>query len=62
MTTRCIQCSTAPLDVKATLEKMNADIQALAAALDTAAAKLNADAGVTDTNYVTTNAAGLTAK
>jgi hypothetical protein len=61
MTTRCIQCSTAPLDVKAALEKMNTDIANLAAAVDTMATKLNADAGVTDTNYATGNAAARTA-
>lgn len=36
------------------------DVAAIAAALDTLATKLNADAGVTDTDYDTTNAAGLT--
>ena len=36
------------------------DVAAIAAALDTLATKLNADAGVTDEDYDATNAAGLT--
>lgn len=39
---------------------LRADITALATALDTLATKLNADAGVTDTNYATGNAAAVT--
>ncbi len=39
---------------------LRADIAALSTALDTLAAKLNADAGVTDTNYATNNAAAVT--
>lgn len=36
------------------------DVTMLATRLDTLAAKLNADAGVTDANYVTTQVASLT--
>ena len=38
-----------------------ADVARVAGALDTLATKLNADAGVTDTNYGTGNVAALTA-
>lgn len=37
------------------------DVTAVATALDTLATKLNADGGVTDTNYATGNAAAITA-
>lgn len=36
------------------------DVTMLATRMDTLATKLNADAGVTDTNYVTTQVASLT--
>lgn len=36
------------------------DVTMLATRMDTLAAKLNADAGVTDVNYVTTQVASLT--
>lgn len=39
---------------------LRTDLATLAAALDTLATKLNADAGVTDTNYATGNAAAIT--
>ena len=38
-----------------------ADVARVAGALDTLATKLNADAGVTDTNYATGNSAAITA-
>ena len=38
-----------------------ADVKRVAGALDTLATKLNADAGVTDTNYATGNSAAITA-
>ena len=38
-----------------------ADVARVAGALDTLATKLNADGGVTDTNYATGNVAALTA-
>lgn len=41
----------------ADLTALRTSIVAILAAMDTLATKLNADAGVTDTNYVTTNAA-----
>jgi len=37
------------------------DVAALASAVDTLAAKLNSDAGVTDANYSVANAAAVTA-
>lgn len=36
------------------------DVTMLATRMDTLATKLNADAGVTDTNYVTTQVASIT--
>lgn len=47
----------AQIDVLASLLT---DVTMLATRMDTLAAKLNADAGVTDTNYVTTQVASLT--
>jgi hypothetical protein len=41
----------------ADLTALRTSIVAILAAMDTLATKLNADAGVTDANYVTTNAA-----
>jgi hypothetical protein len=45
-----------------TAKELVADTRLLAARLDAMATKLNTDAGVTDTNYATTTAAGLKAK
>lgn len=42
------------------LTSLRTDIVMLATRMDTLAAKLNADAGVTDTNYVTTQVASIT--
>ncbi len=42
------------------LASLLTDVTMLATRMDTLAAKLNADAGVTDTNYVTTQVASLT--
>lgn len=47
--------------LRATVATNVTDVAALAANLDTLATKLNSDAGVTDTDYDTTNAAGVTA-
>lgn len=46
--------------LRATIAANVTDIAALATAVDTLAAKLNADAGVTDTDYSTGNAAAVT--
>jgi hypothetical protein len=46
--------------IKTDLAAALTDITALATALDTLAAKLNADTGVNDTDYDETNAAGVT--
>jgi len=46
---------------RAEIVKLVTDITALATALDTLATKLNNDAGVTDENYSTVNAAAITA-
>lgn len=40
-------------------ESLRVDSLMLATRMDTLAAKLNADAGVTDTNYVTTQVASI---
>lgn len=40
-------------------ESLRLDVVMLATRMDTLAAKLNADAGVTDTNYVTTQVASI---
>ena len=42
------------------LTSLRTDVVMLATRLDTLATKLNADAGVTDTNYVTTQVASIT--
>jgi len=42
------------------LESLLTDVTMLATRMDTLATKLNADGGVTDTNYVTTQVASLT--
>lgn len=42
------------------LASLLTDVTMLATRMDTLATKLNADAGVTDTNYVTTQVASLT--
>ena len=42
------------------LTSLRTDIVMLATRMDTLATKLNADAGVTDTNYVTTQVASIT--
>lgn len=42
------------------LNSILTDVTMLATRMDTLATKLNADAGVTDTNYVTTQVASLT--
>lgn len=42
------------------LNSLLTDVTMLATRMDTLATKLNADAGVTDTNYVTTQVASLT--
>lgn len=42
------------------LTSLRTDIVMLATRMDTLAAKLNADAGVTDVNYVTTQVASIT--
>lgn len=41
-------------------ESLRVDVVMLATRMDTLAAKLNADAGVTDVNYVTTQVASIT--
>lgn len=41
-------------------ESLRVDVNMLATRMDTLATKLNADGGVTDTNYVTTQVASLT--
>ncbi len=41
-------------------ESLRVDVNMLATRMDTLATKLNADGGVTDTNYVTTQVATLT--
>ena len=41
-------------------ESLRVDVNMLAPRMDTLATKLNADGGVTDTNYVTTQVATLT--
>jgi hypothetical protein len=46
--------------VVADLTALRAAIVYILGAMDTLATKLNADAGVTDVNYVTTNASGHT--
>ena len=46
---------------RAQIVKLVADNLALATAVDALAAKLNSDAGVTDTDYSTANAAAVTA-
>jgi len=47
-------------EARADIALLRADNATLAAALDTLATKLNADAGVTDVNYATGNAAAVT--
>lgn len=47
--------------LRATVATLVTDNATLAAAVDTMAAKLNADGGVTDTDYATGNAAAVTA-
>jgi len=46
--------------LNAVLDAVVVDVTALATAVDVLAAKLNADAGVTDTDYSTANAAAVT--
>lgn len=48
--------------LKDVVTNLVADVTALATALDVLATKLNADAGVTDTNYSKVNAAAVTAE
>ncbi len=47
-------------ELLAVLDAVVVDVTALATALDVATAKLNADGGVTDTDYSTANAAAVT--
>ncbi len=47
-------------ELNAVLDSLAVDVTALATAVDVLAAKLNADAGVTDTDFSTANAAAVT--
>lgn len=47
-------------ELKKLIDCVQVDVTALATAVDVLAAKLNADAGVTDTDYSVANAAAVT--